>query len=87
MFDIFTSILGLSYSHHVILCHPTFFVVVFIEVRNCVIRILAGFLTGQCRLNKHLSRMKIKTNDLCEFCLEEEETRDILYRIARDWRG
>ena len=36
--------------------------------------ILAGLLTGHCRLNKHMSNLGLEEDALCSFYQEEEET-------------
>lgn len=38
------------------------------------LRILTGLLTGHCRLNKHMRRIRASENDSCRFCHEEDET-------------
>ncbi|KAK9512815.1 hypothetical protein O3M35_001148 [Rhynocoris fuscipes] len=35
---------------------------------------VVGLLTGHCRLNKHKYNMLLADDDLCRFCLDEEET-------------
>ncbi|KAK9499414.1 hypothetical protein O3M35_002456 [Rhynocoris fuscipes] len=39
-----------------------------------IVRMVVGLLTGHCRLNKHMYNMRLADDDLCRFCLEEEET-------------
>lgn len=36
--------------------------------------IMVDLLTGNCRLNRHLSLMGVEENSKCKFCLENEET-------------
>ncbi|KAG7307057.1 hypothetical protein JYU34_007191 [Plutella xylostella] len=38
------------------------------------LRVVISTITGHCRLNKHLYRMKISTTPLCRSCMEEDET-------------
>jgi len=38
------------------------------------LHILCSILTGHCKLNKHLTVMKLSNDPICPACLEEEET-------------
>ena len=38
------------------------------------IKLIVSWISGHCRLNKHLTRMKIRNNPVCRFCEENEET-------------
>ena len=38
------------------------------------LRIITGFLTGHCKLNGHLYKMKLKASNECRFCQDKEET-------------
>jgi len=38
------------------------------------LRTLTGFLTGHCRLRKHIRTLGLEEEDVCRFCGEEEET-------------
>ncbi|KAK9499943.1 hypothetical protein O3M35_002877 [Rhynocoris fuscipes] len=35
---------------------------------------IVDLLTGHCRLNKHMRNLRIVEDDLCRYCLEEEES-------------
>ncbi|KAK9497993.1 hypothetical protein O3M35_003884 [Rhynocoris fuscipes] len=49
-----------------------------------IVRMVVGLLTGHCRLNKHMYNMRLADDDLCRFCLEEEETAvHVLCQCAR----
>ncbi|KAK9500620.1 hypothetical protein O3M35_001855 [Rhynocoris fuscipes] len=39
------------------------------------VRMIVGLLTGHCRLNKHMRKERgLAKDDLCRYCLEEEES-------------
>ncbi|KAK9512908.1 hypothetical protein O3M35_001219 [Rhynocoris fuscipes] len=38
------------------------------------VRMIVVLLTGHCRLNKHKRNLRIVVDDLCRYCLEEEES-------------
>ena len=38
------------------------------------LRILTGLLTGRADLNQHLTLMQIRTDAVCPWCQEDEET-------------
>ncbi|KAK9509827.1 hypothetical protein O3M35_004731 [Rhynocoris fuscipes] len=48
---------------------------------------VVGLLTGHCRLNKHMHNSRLGDDDLCRFCLEEEETAVHVLSSVRGWRG
>ena len=48
------------------------------------IKLLTSWITGHCKLNKHLAYMKLSNNPKCQFCNEHDETpthfiKDCLY--------
>lgn len=47
------------------------------------LRILTGFLTGHCRLRKHLKNIGIVDEDHCRFCVTEVETPEHLLTNCR----
>ena len=44
-----------------------------INLKKNNLRIITVFLTGHCRLNEHLFRIGLATDDQCRMCLEGEE--------------
>jgi len=44
------------------------------------LRILTGLLTGRADLNRHLTLMQIRTDAVCPWCQEDEET--VLYLLG-----
>jgi len=38
------------------------------------LRVLAGLLTGHADLNRHLTQMQVRNDEICPLCQEEEET-------------
>ena len=45
-----------------------------LKMNSNQIRVVAGLLTGHCRLNKHLKTMRLTQDPLCRFCRREPET-------------
>ena len=45
-----------------------------IELSKNELRTIAGFMTGHCKLRKHLYNMGIEENSTCRFCELEDET-------------
>ena len=46
----------------------------FLDLSKNHLHLLTGFLTGHCRLKKHMLRIGVTDTDECRFCGEEEET-------------
>ena len=60
------------------------------KLRNLSRVLLKGvvdWVTGHCRLRKHLTRMGIENDPLCRWCAEEDETPEhLLYCPALGWQ-
>lgn len=46
---------------------------ILVQLDRNKLRILTGFLTGHCKLKKHLKNMGLENDSTCRFCGEEEE--------------
>ena len=44
------------------------------NLRKNQIRIVTGLLTGHCKLNKHLHKMRLVNSDMCRYCYTHEES-------------
>jgi hypothetical protein len=45
-----------------------------LELTKGELSLIAGLLTGHCRLKRHMTRIGKANDDLCSLCLEDEET-------------
>ncbi|KAK9499204.1 hypothetical protein O3M35_002283 [Rhynocoris fuscipes] len=45
-----------------------------LDLDKQTVRMILGMLTGHCRLNKHMCNLRITEDELCRYCLEEEES-------------